>query len=170
LTTEMTGGSIVFNPNTQRYEVQSYECVQWTNEIAVEPKVNEPITIEYLFEQDDQNPNYTEFKVLDQFNPVIYWSRPPSPCLKVYMAGVDGEWVYEPIVFASGGFDPVRMIGVLETDDSNAGDSATLIAGVERPQPDISELIDAPEVGSLTNACPGQGGALAAPLLAKALQ
>lgn len=170
-TVVMSGGSVVFNPNTQRYEAESYQCVQWPNDITIEPKCDQPVKIEFFLQQDDQDPAYTEFKFVDgELNPIVFWTRPSSKCLKVYMDRNDDDWIYEPLVFVSAGTDPTRMKGVLEFDDSNAGDSRGPAAGLERPEPDVSELTNAPPVGDVSADCPGQGGGFAAGEFIKSAQ
>jgi RHS repeat-associated protein len=157
----MTGGVIQGPNGSGEYSVQSFACVQWGFDLPVEPKPDQPVSIQYFFIDDNENPGYTEFEALDELNPVIYWSRPSSHCLKVYFDESDGNWVLEPLVFLSYSTAPARLKGVLVTDDSNAGDSGGPRSGVKRPVPDSSELTNAPPIGDLSADCPGQGGGFA---------
>jgi hypothetical protein len=98
------------------YSVQSYGCVQWDQEITVEPKLNEPVLIQYTFERDSRKPGYTEFKLIDSGNPYIYWTRPSLPCLQVWFDNADENWFPEvPLYFFE---DTIRIMGVLDHDSS----------------------------------------------------
>src|SRR5205823_5453325 len=66
------------------YHATNYQCVQWAEEIRVEPKLDQPVFIEYLYETNKSSPDYTEFKSLDELNPATYYTRPSSKCLKVF--------------------------------------------------------------------------------------
>src|ERR1051326_556685 len=98
-----------------------YACAQWQVELSVEPKVDQPVLIEYNFDSDNTHPTYTEFEYVGGPNPVTYYSRASSRCLKVYFDLDDEAWFPEqPVLYYSG--DVVRLKGVLGGDDSNLGD------------------------------------------------
>ena len=60
-TTTMSGGAVIWSPTLSRYIVDHYDCVQWAQEIVVEPRLDQPVKITYAYVADDQSPLYTEF-------------------------------------------------------------------------------------------------------------
>ena len=92
-TATMSGGSVVWSAAHNRYEVARFDCVQWDQEIVVEPKLDQPVKITYNYVTDNQSPSYTEFQNVGGLNPIDYVSRPSSPCLKLWFDSDDGNWV-----------------------------------------------------------------------------
>ena len=157
--------TIVFSPGLNRYVVDHYQCVPWDQEYVMDVKINEPILISYTFDNNPLHSSYTEFESLSEPNPIIYYTRPSSPCLKVYFDGNDGNWVAETPVFITTSLQ-IRIKGMLGSDDSNAGECIIgPTAGGGQPLPEISNLTDSEDVGDVP--CPGGGDS---PQMANALR
>jgi len=151
----ITGGTVALNPSTGKYVATSFECVSWPAEITVKPKLDQVVRIKYDWNCDDTSPGYTEFEGDIGLNPITYWSRPSSRCLKVWVNQNNGNWILEPLILSgtfgcqSGAGSIVYGIkGVMATDDSNVGDSTGPQAGGGQPQANIAELTDPPPTGA----------------------
>jgi hypothetical protein len=154
----MAGGTTSYVGANARYEAISFECVQWDAEVTVDPKLNQSVQIEYVYETNDQDPNYTEFQDVERSNPVTFWTRPSSSCLTTYFDRGDGNWVPASDFFEFG--DVIRMKGVMPGEPRDIGESSGPVAGGGMPVPSVTSLTDAPSIGDLSLRCPG-GGSMA---------
>jgi RHS repeat-associated protein len=148
----VTKGSVVYDPQLQCHRRDgAYACAEWPpsdqEAIAVEAKLDQPISVALDFVSDCTSAAFTEFgQISPGLNHITYWSRPSSKCLKVWLDKNDGQWVSEPELLTGGQGTVFRLKGVLSTSDLNVGDSTGPQAGGGQPQPDAAELTDPPAI------------------------
>lgn len=160
------GDTIPLNGEFDLVGPSAYTCVEWPNNVTVEPKLDEPVRIEYLYSDDPSSPDFAEFDADAVFdgvaaNPVVFMRKPGAKCPDYYFDTGHEDWVRESAVAFTTQENVIRIRVHMPAAIEQCGNS-TLSAGTDKSQADVSEFMDSKEFQSIIDKCPNDAAMAAA--------